>query len=93
MPIGTASFFGLVLGAANHNCGRDGFSRTIWHIHTMNLHDRFLKIDALLVAPHRTLNQIAVGQAVDLSVVHAAIAAITEARDILTDLAEAPDSN
>ncbi len=59
----------------------------------MNPHDRFLKIDALLVAPHRTLNQIAVGQAMDLSVVHAAIAEITEAREILTDLAEASDAN
>jgi hypothetical protein len=59
----------------------------------MNLDDRFLKIDALLVVPHRTLNQIAVGQSVDLAVVHAAIAAITEARDILTESAEAPDSN
>lgn len=59
----------------------------------MNLHDRFLKIDALLVAPHRALNQIAVGQVVDLAVVHAAIAEITQAREILTDLAEASDAN
>jgi hypothetical protein len=59
----------------------------------MNFNDRLLEIDAQLVAPHRTLNQIAMGHAVDLSVVHAAIAEITQARDKLNDLATGSDSN
>lgn len=59
----------------------------------MNLNDRLLKIDTQLAAAHRALNHIAMGHAVDLSIVHDAIAELTQAREQLNDLATAQDVN
>ena len=59
----------------------------------MSYGDRLREIDALLATPHRVLNSIAVGKAVDTAEVFAAVAEITKARDLLVDGAEPAPNN
>lgn len=69
------------------------FSADYGILPAMELRERLLEVDARLVAPHRILNAIAMGKVVDTADVHAAIAEITRARDLLHDGAEAPPNN
>jgi hypothetical protein len=59
----------------------------------MDISERLLAVDKHLSEPHRILTAIATGKVLDTRDVHAAIAEITAARDLLHDGAEPAPEN